>query len=575
MSTVLIAAGAFVGYVLAYHTYGKFLARRIFQIDDSRPTPARTMSDGVDYVPTKAEVLFGHHFTSIAGTGPIVGPAIAIIWGWVPALVWVLLGSIFMGAVHDFSAIVISTRHGGRSIGDVARDIVNGRVRTLFLMIIFLVLLIVIAIFCLVIAVLFNLYPQSVFPVWVEIPIALVLGHAMYRRGVHPLAASLVAVAGLYVAIVIGAYMPLKMPSLFGQPPVIVWTVLLLVYAYVASVLPVWRLLQPRDYINGHELFIALGLLGLGVVFARPEIVAPAVDFKPSGAPPMWPMLFVTVACGAISGFHCLVGSGTTSKQLSQERHALAIGYGGMLTEGMLAVFVIIAVAAGIGMAVGGESGGVAAWQARYASWAGASGLDKKVGAFVDGSANMLTALRIPRDIALALMGVFVASFAATTLDTATRLQRYVVSELATGLKLKPLAGRHAATLIAVVTAGLLAFPKGGKGGLILWPLFGGTNQLLACLALLVTTVYLKRRGRPLGYTAIPMVLMLVMTSWAMVYNVRTFAQDPQANWHLIVIGVAILALEAWMVIESLIVLGVAKADLAEGEPVPVEVRAG
>jgi len=565
VTTVLIAVGAFVGYLVAYHTYGKFLAGKIFEIDDTRLTPARQKHDGVDYVPTKLEVLFGHHFTSIAGTGPIVGPAIAIIWGWLPALLWVLFGAVFMGAVHDFSALVISTRHGGRSIGDVAREIINGRVRTLFLIIIFFTLLIVIAIFCLVIAVLFQLFPQAVFPVWIEIPIAMALGHVIYRRGVHPLAASLVAVAGLYVAIIIGAYWPLSMPSLFGQSPIIVWTVVLLVYAYIASVLPVWRLLQPRDYINGHELFIALGLLAVGVLLARPQMVAPMVDFRPAGAPPIWPMLFVTIACGAISGFHSLVGSGTTSKQISQERHALTIGYGGMLLEGLLATFVIIAVAAGIGMARGGaELSGVAAWKAHYASWQTASGLGPKVGAFVDGSANMLTAIGIPLKIGLALMGVFVASFAATTLDTATRLQRYVISELAAGVNIRPLANRYVATLVAVGTAGALAFPKGGKGGLMLWPVFGATNQLLACLALLVATVYLKRRGKPLAITLIPMMLMLVITSWAMVYNVRGFLEAPAEKWHLIGIGVIIMALVGWMLVESFIVMGLIKPGAAE-----------
>ncbi|HUT23215.1 MAG TPA: carbon starvation protein A [Sumerlaeia bacterium] len=561
MGTVLIAVGAFFGYLIAYNTYGKFLARKVFELDDAQPTPAHEFEDGQDFVPTRCEVLFGHHFASIAGTGPIVGPAIAIIWGWVPALLWVFFGAIFMGAVHDFSALVLSVRHQGRSMGDIAGDVVNGRVRTLFLLIIFFGLVIVIAIFCLVIARIFDMYPESVFPVWIQLPIAMAIGHLVYRKGAKPLVLSLIGVAGVYAAIVIGAYWPLKMPEVLGLPPVIVWTAILLVYAYFASVLPVWRLLQPRDYINGHQLFIALGLLLLGILLARPDIVAPAVDFSPEGAPPMWPMLFVTVACGAISGFHCLVSSGTSSKQLGKQSHALPIGYGGMLTEGFLAVLVIIAVAAGIGMAREGvELSGVAAWREHYRSWGAAQGLGANIGAFVTGSANLLDAIGLPPKVGTVMMGVFVACFAGTTLDTATRLQRYVVAELARGVGFKPLTTRHGATLFAVVTAAALAFPKKGTGGLILWPLFGATNQLLACLALLVTSVYLHRRAKPFLITLIPMCLMFAVTAWAMAYNLKTFFLDPSSgawnpSWHLILIGAVIMILEIWMVIESLAVM--------------------
>ncbi|NQU45117.1 carbon starvation protein A [bacterium] len=339
--------------------------------------------------------------------------------------------------------------------------------------------------------------------------------------------------------------------------PVLMWTVILLIYAAIASVLPVWRLLQPRDYINGHQLLVAMGLLGIGIVVARPEMVAPAFDPHPSvDAPPLWPMLFVTIACGAISGFHCLVSSGTTSKQMDRESHALRIGYGGMLLEGMLAVLVIVAVGAGIGLATDGAGlSGVAKWHAHYASWRAADGLAPKVGGFVDGSANMLAAFGIPLQVGVAIMGVFVAAFAATTLDTACRLQRYVVAELASAMGIKPLTNKYDATAVAVVLAAVLAFPNGGKGGLILWPLFGATNQLLGCLALLVMTVYLKRRGKPIVVTLIPMLFMLVMTAWAMTYNLREFYRMDPPQWHLVCIGVVIMALEIWMVVESFVVM--------------------
>lgn len=575
MASVAIAIGAFAAYFVAYHTYGKFIARRLFQIRDDRPTPAHKFNDGVDFVPTRAEVLFGHHFTSIAGTGPIVGPALAIIWGWLPALLWVVFGSIFMGAVHDFSTMIVSSRFGGRSIGDVARDVVNARVRFLFLLIIFFVVLIVIAVFCMVIASLFALYPASIIPVWISLPIAMLVGTAVYKGRVNPLGPSIIAVLTIYALILACGFMDMGEMgrALFGwapTTPLIAWSVVLLIYAFAASVLPVWRLLQPRDYINGHVLFVSLGLLMLGAVVARPDLVAPALDTRPEGAPPMWPMLFVVVACGAISGFHSLVSSGTSSKQLDRERHALPIGFGGMLLEGMLAVMVIIAVGAGIGMARGGGAlEGVAAWQARYSSWGAATAMKSSVGAFVDGSANMLSALGIPLKIGASLMAVFVASFAATTLDTATRLQRYVVAELGQAVHFEPLTNKYVATGVAVTTAGALALMKGpqgyGTGGLVLWPLFGSANQLLACLALLVVTVYLKRRGKPVVYTLIPMLFMLVMTGWAMVYNVQEFMSKGKTLLYMI--SGAIMLLEAWMVVESFIILfGSSRGALLEDD---------
>ncbi len=584
MNSLILAAGAAVLYLIAYHTYGKFIARKIFKINPDAPVPSKTLQDNVDFVPTERPILFGHHFTSIAGTGPIVGPAIGIIWGWVPALVWILFGSIFMGAVHDFGALVVSLRHQGRSIGDIASDIVNKRVRILFLLIIFFELLIVVAIFGVVIAVVFNMFPQAVIPVWLEIPIAIWLGYMIYKKGMPHLPMSIVAVILMYVTVVIGAYVPLQMPeevAVFGRTMsgMSVWVVILLVYAYIASTLPVQTLLQPRDYINSHQLFIAMGLLTLGVLVAHPTLVAPATNLSPEGAPPIWPMLFLVVACGAISGFHSIVASGTSSKQCDSESSAQSIGYGGMLTEGMLATFVIIACGAGLGIGLKLEGGerltGAAAYSHHYASWAAASGLGSKINAFVNGASNLIESYGIPESITLTIMGVFIVSFAATTLDTATRLQRYVVGELATACKVPVLAGRHPATIIAVATAFLLAFSSAsGKGALRVWPLFGSVNQLLAGLALLVVTVYLARRRSPLGFTLLPMVFMLIMTTWGMVVNIRNFYTDQ--HWLLFGIGLLVFVLEIWMVIESLIVLknvyGRApemEAELGSAEGVP------
>jgi len=580
VDAILLMAVPFVGFIAAYHLYGRFLARKIFKLDPNALVPSEEFKDGKDFVPTRKGIIFGHHYTSIAGTGPIVGPAIAIIWGWIPAILWVVLGSIFMGAVHDFGALVVSLRNQGKSISEVAGKYIGPRVRLIFFLIVFFELWIVIAIFALVIGILFSLYPQSVFPVWMEIPIAILLGYAVYRKGGNVKLFTLLAVAAMYVTVVLGHWIyPEKMPTLFGLPVTGMWAIILLVYGYIASVLPVTTLLQPRDYINAWQLFVAMGLLILGTVVSafsgELHIVAPSFQAAPAGAPPLWPFLFITIACGAISGFHCLVASGTSPKQLRRENDALFVGYGSMLLEGALATLVIVAVAAGIGMGlpVGqGETADVlfggAAWDHHYSSWSAAAGLGAKIGAFVRGSANMMKNVGIPIEYGLIIMGVFVASFAGTTLDTATRLQRYVISELATDLKLKPLANRWAATTIAVVTAGFLVFATGsdGKGALTLWPIFGAVNQLLAALALLVVTMFLRPSGkRKYLVTIIPCALMLVMTLYAVTFKEIEFIRGALAtteealatrsqNIMLASINAVIGILAVWMTVETMVV---------------------
>jgi carbon starvation protein len=586
MQSILIAVGAFVGYVVAYKTYGRYLARRIFALDPDRPTAAVECEDGTDYVPTKAEILFGHHYTSIAGTGPIVGPAIGIIWGWVPALLWVVFGAIFMGAVHDFGAVVVSMRNKGRSIGDLAADYISPRARVMFLGIVFLALTIVIAIFCLVIAKVFDWYPESVFAIWCEVPIAIALGYFLYRRKGPTLPFSLAALVLMYVTVYIGSNMPLAMPAMGRIGPVVTWSVILLVYAYVASVLPVWRLLQPRDYMNGLELGVAMVLLALGTIAAHPKIVAPVAVWEPAEGWPLFPLLFIMIACGAISGFHSLVASGTTSKQIRRETDAHVVGYGSMLAEGMLAVFVIVAVAGGFGLgketlvqkendsgalvwayafkeprlvsegASTKEVAGKALWDFHYSNPEHAKALDMKLKAFIDGSAHMLEAMGISWKLAIAIMGVFVTSFAATTLDTATRLQRYVVGEVGRAAKVKLLENRHVATVVAVVAAGALALHDGkGAGGMALWPLFGATNQLLACLALLVVTTYLKKKGKPVYFTLVPAAIMFAITGWAMVCKTGEFYAEGLPKLHLLIISLVVIALEICMVVETVMVL--------------------
>ncbi len=656
MSTLLIALLAGVGFIVAYHTYGRWLGGRIFRLSADAVCPSERLKDGVDYVPTSKSVVFGHHFTSIAGTGPIVGPAIAIMWGWVPALLWVVLGSIFIGAVHDFGALVVSLRNNGQTVGDIAGRVLNKRVRLLFLLVLFMALTVVLAIFGLVIAAVFKQYPAAIFPCVVQIPIAVAIGVLLHRKGVGLLAPSLIALGVMYFTVVFGNGGALgSFNSALASWPIWTWVVVLLVYSYIASVLPVWTLLQPRDYINSLQLITALALIVLGLVAAafvgfKPsgaessqalEFVAPAFQWHPEGAPMIFPFLFITIACGAVSGFHCLVSSGTSSKQLKCETDARFVGYGSMLTEGFLATLVILACGAGLGLGLmkdGTLLTGEDAWQAQYASWSAAGSLGAKVGAFVNGSANFLQALGLSAAVSVALMGVLVASFAGTTLDTACRLQRYVVQELAATLggktgepETKPTApfvllqNKHGATIFAVVVATIMAvlpskpasiplqaalygqlteemktvaqdkndkttmkakpeaiaqMERGGlagfmawmssfsgKGGMILWPLFGATNQLLAGLSFLVVTFYLWRRGRAIWFLVIPMVFMLVMPLWAMIHQLFVapgWLVAEQPDYLLGGIGLATVALEIWMIVEAIKLFPEAKDVLEE-----------
>lgn len=605
MTPLIIALLSAAGFIIAYNTYGRWLGRKIFNLSAEAVCPSREFEDGKDYVPTSREVVFGHHFTSIAGTGPIVGPAIAIMWGWVPALLWVLFGSIFIGAVHDFGALVVSLRNQGKTVGDIAGRLLNRRVRILFLLILFFALTVVLAIFGLVIASVFRMYPASIFPCLIQIPIAVVIGLMLHRKGANLLVPSLIALSIMYMTVIFGNGGLLgEFNQTMSDLPILGWVIILLVYSYVASVLPVWTLLQPRDYINSLQLITCLGLVFVGLVAAaflggpaheetrQPlEMAAPALNLTPKEAPPIFPFLFVTIACGAISGFHCLVSSGTSSKQLTNENDAKFVGYGGMLTEGFLATIVILACAAGIGLGIPGAAEGswltgTDAWTARYDSWSTAGSLAAKVGAFVDGSANFLGAIAIPHGVAIALMGVLVASFAGTTLDSACRLQRYVVQELGRTIEFGPsekrvrplgcLENMHAATIFAIVIAFVIAalpvgggwdqwsFSSAGKGGLLLWPLFGATNQLLGGLSFLVISFYLWRRNKPVWFIAIPMVFMLIMPLWAMLMNLFGPKGWIHTNPLLSVIGLVSIGLEVWMIIEAVRLMPKAKGVLED-----------
>jgi len=597
MTTLLIAIGALALYIIAYNTYGKWLGSKIFKLNPDTTAPSVELEDGNDYVPTKKGIVFGHHFTSIAGTGPIVGPALAVIWGWVPALLWVLFGSIFIGAVHDFGALVVSMRHKGKTVGDIAGSVISPRTRVIFLIILFLALTIVLAIFGLVIAKVFQAFPASILPCLIQIPLAIAIGTFVHKKGKNILIPSIIALVLMYLSVIYGDIGSLhSINQYLASWSVLTWVSVLLIYSYVASVLPVWTLLQPRDYINSLQLLSALILVVIGLIIAslfggapiadgtRPalEIAAPAFEAGSlKQLPLIFPFLFITIACGAISGFHCLVSSGTSSKQLKCETDAHFVGYGSMLTEGFLAVLVILACVAGLGLGVTTVNGetifGLDAWNSKYAQWSTSSGLGAKVSAFVEGSSNFLTAIGLSANFAKALMGVFVASFAATTLDTACRLQRYVVQEIATCFDRTPpneqnsspknpvkiLKNKHAATIFAIIIAfAMAALPAKtgadwGTGGLILWPLFGAINQLLGGLAFLVIYFWMRHRQMPTWFITIPASFMLLLPAWAMLYQIFVASIGSDQSWLdsksyiLVAIGLITIALEIWMLFEA------------------------
>ena len=548
MNSLLLALIG-VGMILAgYFLYSKFLAAKIYALDDSRPTPAHTMEDGVDYVPTNKYVLWGHHFTSVAGAAPIVGPAVAVIWGWLPAFLWVTLGTVFFAGMHDMGALWASVRNRGQSIGALSGRYVGPRGRNLFLVVIFLLLLMVNAAFAVVIANLLIATPTAVIPTWGALVVAFLVGQAIYRLNWNLPTVSVVGVVALYALIVLGDNVPLALPeTVMGLPDKAVWIILLFLYAGIASMLPVWMLLQPRDYINGLQLFIALGILYGSVLLARPEIVAPSFNTNvPEGTPSIVPLLFVTIACGAISGFHGMVSSGTSSKQLDKESDARFVGYFGAVGEGLLALGAILATTAGFKT--------LTEWESVYQAFN-----DGGVSAFVEGGGRIVEAgLGLPQSLSATIMATTAILFAATTMDTGVRLQRFVVQEIGevVGVTLR----KNLATVLAVGIALALTFGAGadGSGGMLIWPLFGTTNQLMAGLTLAILAIMLIRRRRNPWPALVPLVFVGLVTIYALFIQLGTFWE--QKNWLLLVLDVVILVASVWVIVEAFAAMRAARS---------------
>lgn len=518
---LILVAGAVL--FLAYVVYGGFLAQRL-GIDPSRKTPAHTMTDGVDYVPAPSFVLMGHHFASIAGAAPIAGPITAAVFGWLPVTLWILIGGVFVGAVHDFTALVASVRHGGKSIGEVIGDNVGPGGRTLFLLFAWLTLTLVVAAFTNIVAGTFASVPQAASSSMLFMLLAVGFGFAVYRSGYGIVVSSVVGVVLLFLAVYLGYLFPIKIG-------VEEWKWLLLLYIFLASTLPVWVLLQPRDYLNSFLLYISMAGAVLGILIGAPNINLPAsagFDVQPIGL--LFPMLFVTVACGAVSGFHALVASGTTAKQLSNEGHAKRIGYGSMLIESLLAVTAIIA------------AGSFTAQRFGELMKGGAFNV------YANGIAQLLTPFGLPLVVGVTFFSLAASAFALTSLDTACRLGRYTLQELSQveGFKGVPgLGNRYVATFATILLSAVLLFS--GQFALI-WPMFGSANQLVAALALLAVATWLLNQKKGNLFVVIPMVFMLAVTlaALALMFQQRM----AQGNWMLAIMSAVLFLLAivlSWM----------------------------
>ena len=539
MSSLILVLVGLAMMAAGYLLYSSFLGKRVYQLSDAYTTPAHTMEDGVDFVPTNKYVLWGHHFTSVAGAAPIIGPAVAVIWGWVPAFLWVTLGTVFFAGMHDLGALWASQRHRGQSIGTLSGRYIGARGRNLFLVVIFLLLLMVNTAFAVVISNLLISTPTAVIPTWGAIVVALLIGQAIYRFNWNLPLVSIVGVAALYGLMILGDQFPVSLPeAMLGIPDRGWWIIFLFTYAFIASLLPVWVLLQPRDYINGLQLFVGLIILYGSFFIVRPEVVAPSLrDAVPSGTPGIFPLLFVTIACGAISGFHGVVASGTSSKQLDKETDARFVGYFGAVGEGLLALGTIVATTSGFKS--------LATWEEIYNEW-NADGVD----AFIQGGGDLMNeGMGIPTSLSATILATMAVLFAATTMDSGIRLQRLVVAEMAelAGVKLSGVV----ATIIAVGCALGLTFSMGldGSGGMLIWPLFGTTNQLMAGLTLSVVVIILTQLRRPTWPVLIPLVFVTAMSLWAAVLQLRTFLEA--GNWLLLVLDVIIICCAIWVIVEA------------------------
>jgi carbon starvation protein len=517
MNTLILAAVLILWLFLGYKIYGSFIEKKVLEIDNTRKTPALELNDGIDYSPAKRPLLFGHHFSSIAGAGPILGPLLGVLYfGWLGALLWVALGSVFLGAVHDYTSLMTSVRNKGTSLGDISEKTLGKRTKIIFSVFLWLSLALVIAVFAMVASKTLVSQPEIVIPTFGLVFLAMIFGWLIYRKGTNIFAGTLIALVCLFFLIYLGNLFPVELPSkILGLSSQNFWFFILIIYSLFASSLPVWFLLQPRDYISTWILFFGLGLGYLGLIGFQPALNAPAfVSFTSKGGP-LWPMLFVIIACGAISGFHSIVAGGTTSKQLPNEASGKLIGYGSMVTEAALAGLVVFIAAAAL---VWDPSGTESQFGFQYLMSSG-----DPINAFATGYGRIVSSLPTITFLYGAFFGmVMLNAFVLTTLDTGTRLGRFIFSELL-GKEAPVFKNRWIASAIILVFAALMGATEGYKA---IWPVFGASNQLVAALALIVVSSYLVAIKKPKKFTLYPAYFMLLTTLAALVYQGIKFFRD-------------------------------------------------
>jgi carbon starvation protein len=544
MSLIALLLISAIILIIAYFTYGKYVAGKL-KISNKNITPAHTHKDGVDYIPSKTPVVLGHHFASIAGAGPIVGPIIAVAFGWIPAVIWILVGGIFFGAVHDITSMVASMRHSGKSIGVIIQKYIGQNGKQLFLIFSFATLILIIAVFADIIAKTFVNNPAaasaSILFIGLAIAFGLINKFTSHKKGAFVIA-SVIGVALMYYFV----YLSAEFPFLLSYE---VWVGVLLAYAFIASVTPVSFLLQPRDYLSSFLLYGLMVFAVIGVVVANPEIkMDNQVNLNAENLGYMFPVLFVTIACGAISGFHSLVASGTTSKQIDKEKQTKVIGYGGMLIESFLAILSVGAVIV-----------------IRRTDYVGRLASEGPVTMFADGLGGIIAATGISPELAITFVALTVSAFALTTLDTCTRLARFSFQEYFEDVDNKVgkvFAGnRFIATTIVVILSVMLLFSGEFT---TLWPIFGSANQLLAALALLSVAVWLIKIKVNPNFVLIPMFFMFAVTlSSLFLFAVSNFNK-----------GIYVLAVIAGLLfLLSLVLIYLARNSLKKEMEIPVELH--
>lgn len=533
MNTLIIASILLVWLFLGYQIYGNFIEKKVIGADDSRKTPAAELEDGIDYSPAKKALLFGHHFSSISGAGPILGPLLGVLYfGWLGALLWIAVGSIFLGAVHDYTSLMTSVQNKGTSLADISAQTLGKRTKVIFSVFLWFALVLVIAVFAVVASQTLVSQPEIVIPTFGLIGIAMIFGWLIYQKGINVIVATIVALVFLLFLIYLGKLYPVELTfPLLGMSSQNFWFFILIIYSLIASSLPVWFLLQPRDYISTWILFLGLGAGYLGLVVAHPSINAPAfVSFNSKGGP-LWPMLFVIIACGAISGFHSIVAGGTTSKQLPNEKSGKLIGFGGMITEAVLAGLVIF-------IAAGALIWDPTASKNQFGFQYLMSTLQDPIKAFATGYGRIVSSLPALTLVIGTFFGmVMLNAFVLTSLDTGTRLGRFISSELL-GKKIPVLRNRWVASAFILIFAAILGGTESYKA---IWPVFGASNQLVAALALVIVSSYLVGIKKPKKFTVYPAIFMLITTIGALVYKGYTFFQ--QSSYLLGIISVLLIIL--------------------------------